>query len=73
MKNIIRIVAILLILIVLTISSSAMNRECGISERVTLENTTEAPITYTFTRGSHDGFVVVQPGQTVTVDVVWCK
>jgi len=48
-------------------------RECGISERVVLENTTDAPITHTFERGSHEGFVVVVPGQTVTVDIVRCE
>lgn len=47
--------------------------ECGISEQVILENTTDASVTHTFTRGSHEGFVVLSPGQSVTVDVVWCE
>lgn len=47
--------------------------ECGISERVVLENTTDASVTYTFSRGTHKGFVVLLPGQTITVDVVYCR
>jgi len=56
----------------LVITASAAPRECSISERIVLENTTDTPVTHTFTRGSHSGFVIVLPGQTVTVDVVRC-
>lgn len=51
----------------------AASHECGIRERVVLENTTDVPVWHMFTEGSHGGFVIVEPGQTVTVDVVRCE
>ncbi len=72
MKNIIRLI-IVLVLVILMTSSVSVVPQCGISERVTLENTTDISITCTFTRGSHEGLVVVEPGQVVTVDLVWCE
>ena len=47
--------------------------KCSISERVVLENATDAPVTHIFTRGLHEGFVVVSPGQTIIVDIVRCE
>lgn len=46
---------------------------CSICEQVVYTNETTTPITLTFERGSHEGLVVVSPGQTVTIDVIWCQ
>jgi len=63
----------LLILLIATFPASTASRKCGISERVVLESTTDISVWHTFTRGAHQGFVILSPGQTVTVDVVWCE
>lgn len=68
----IRIMITLVLLGLLTCPALAQTR-CGISERIILENTTNAPVTHSFARGSHEGFVILLPGQTVTIDVVWCE
>lgn len=73
MKNTIKITIALLVMVILMTSPVSAMTHCGVGERVVLENTTENAITHTFTRGSHEGFVVVEPGQTVTVDLVWCE
>ena len=64
---------IILALLVGAIPVVAAYPECGISETLVLENNTNAPATYSFTRGTHTGFVILLPGQTTTVDVVWCR
>jgi len=73
MKNIIGIVALLLIIIVLMTSPALATTHCGVSERIVLENTTDISMTHAFTRGSHEGFVIVEPGQIITIDLVWCE
>ncbi len=69
------IILVLLILVLLVGIILVIRRvpECGISETLVLENTTDAPVTHLFTRGAHEGFVTLLPGQTITVDVVRCK
>ena len=62
---------IVLALLILAVSATSPPPICGISERITLENTTDTNATYVFTRGTHEGFVVVEPGQTIVVDVIW--
>ena len=64
------IVLVLLVLLVGAVPVAADAPGCGETETVILENVSDAPVTYTFTRGTHSGFVIVLPGQTVTTDLV---
>jgi len=70
---VILVVLLMAVAAMIAVPATAATHECGISERVVLENTTDASVTYSFSRGAHDGFVTLLPGQSVTVDVVWCK
>lgn len=68
-----KVVLVLVVLMLFVCPASASPSKCGVSERVVLDNATDTAVWHTFTRGAHEGFVVVQPGQIVTVDIVWCE
>ena len=65
---------LLLAILQSSVASAAVVKppECGVSERIVLENTSDVAQTFTFQRGTHEGLVKLQPGQTVTVDIVEC-
>lgn len=74
MKKILWFLVMLVLGFVLATSvSGAPRKKCGICERVILYNPTDVPVMHTFKRGSHEGFVIVNPGQELMVDVVWCE